>query len=201
MFYKNIDTEDIFYDRSGEILREQWCKISGYELYHISNLGRVKSFNRGGLILMKQFHNADRYLTTQISFEGKQKTVGVHRLVGLHFVPNPLNKPEVNHKDGVRDNNVSWNLDWATDSDQQNHSYTQLGRQGAHLGKKGIEHPMFGRSGILSKSNKAVLCVTTGKEYISATEAAKDMNLKLVSLCEVCRGDRGSLHGFQFKYL
>lgn len=201
MFYKNLDTEDVFYEFDGNILREQWCKVSGYELYHISNLGRLKSFNRGGVKIMKQFHNADNYLSTSISLDGKNKTVGVHRLVGLHFVPNPLSKPEVNHLDGVRDNNVSWNLGWATDSEQQIHSYTELGRIGAHLGKKGSQHPMFGRSGILSKSSKPVLCLTNGKEYISATEAAKDLNLKLMSVCEVCRGAKNSLYGFKFRYL
>lgn len=196
-----MDIEDGFYECCGEILREQWCKVAGYELYHISNLGRIKSFNRGGVKIMKQFHNADGYLTTQISLRGEGKTLGVHRLVGLHFIHNPFNKPEVNHVDGVRDNNVSWNLEWATDSDQQQHSYKTLGRVGAYLGKKGIEHPMYGRSGPLSKSNKRVLCLTNGKEYISAAEAAKDLNLRPISVCEVCRGDKNSLHGFKFKYI
>lgn len=201
MYYNNTHTDDIVYEYSGESLIETWVPVSFLPMYHVSNLGRIKSFAKNKVNIKKQSRTKDGYLRVGLTLDGKNKRFLSHRLTASHFVKNEFNKPEVNHIDGIRDNNVWWNLAWATDSDQQNHSYKVLGRQKYLQGKTGVLHPMYGRSGSLSKSNKPVFCENNGRTYISATQAANELGLKLTSLCEVARGDKKTIHGYKFNYI
>ena len=96
--------------------------IKGYEgLYQITDDGKVYS------ILKKRFiyTSRDKYGYEQCLLykNNKHKTKKVHRLVAEHFIPNPYNKPQVNHIDGIRDNNNINNLEWCTNSENQLHSY------------------------------------------------------------------------------
>jgi len=100
---------------------EIWLPIIGYELrYHISNWGRVKSLNynhSGQERILKYSIDKDGYYTMGL-FDGKrQKTLKIHRLVGIHFIPNPLNLPEVNHRFGVKSDNRVSQLEWMTTGD------------------------------------------------------------------------------------
>lgn len=100
--------------------QEIWKDILGYEgLYQISNLGRVKSLARYDAIgrkvrgrILKCQSNPDGYLNITIGRGENKKTFLVHRLVAMHFVPNPLNLPEINHKDVNVTNNKANNLEW-----------------------------------------------------------------------------------------
>lgn len=65
--------------------------------------------------------NQRRYFT--LTFDGLTKSVLVNRVIGLHFLPNPENKPEVNHIDGDKGNNALANLEWATRSEQERHAH------------------------------------------------------------------------------
>lgn len=69
------------------------------------------------------------YEVVNLTYMGYSITKQVHRLVALQFLPNPENKPTVNHIDGVRNNNVLSNLEWASLSEQQKHSFGKLGRK------------------------------------------------------------------------
>lgn len=110
---------------------EIWKDIYGYEnLYQISNLGRIKSLshinNLGKLrpecILGNRL--SDRgYHTAVLYNNGKPKSFKVHRLVAFAFIPNPDNKPHVNHIDGVKSNNLINNLEWVTISENQKHAF------------------------------------------------------------------------------
>ena len=110
-------------------MKEEWRDIKGYEgLYQISNLGRVKSLARD---TNNQYCKVDKiikanpnkwgYLNVNLYKKGKGKPFKVHRLVALHFIENPENLPEVNHKDENKSNNCVDNLEWCTSKDNCNH--------------------------------------------------------------------------------
>lgn len=71
---------------------------------------------------MKPSPNSDGYLTTVLAMNGKKYTVAIHRLVAVAFIPNPLNLPEVNHKDGNKLNNDVSNLEWTSHKDNMIHA-------------------------------------------------------------------------------
>ncbi len=86
---------------------EEYKIITGYENYEISNLGNVR--NKQTLELKKQY-NCQGYKSVNLN----GKTLRVHRLVGLMFIPNPNNKPVIDHINNIRTDNRVENLRWAT---------------------------------------------------------------------------------------
>lgn len=91
---------------------EVWKVIDGYEtLYEVSNLGRVRGLKRGRM-LSPRANQVTGYLEVNLCKDGTQRTVRVHRLVALAFLPNPSSLPEVNHKDENKNNCSIENLEW-----------------------------------------------------------------------------------------
>lgn len=108
---------------------EIWKPIKGYEgLYEVSNKGRIKSlpkkynrFKETILSNVEQKRSHTSYYQIPLSKDGKVKRVSVHRLVAEAFIPNPLNKPYINHKNSNGlDNSVS-NLEWCTQLENIHH--------------------------------------------------------------------------------
>lgn len=124
-------------------MSEVWKQIKGYEgHYDISSHGRVRSYNqtyrtdiknnqkvtRKGRILKANILNTG-YCQVALYKKGKCKKKAVHRLVGKAFVPNPENKPQINHKDGNKTNNHYKNIEWATAEENQQHRFETLGHE------------------------------------------------------------------------
>lgn len=114
-------------------MREIWKDIEGYEgLYQISNLGRVKSLERTIHAVNRDFHHSEiirkpseyrgGYLQVPLSKNKVRKMAKIHRLVAEAFIPNPDNKPQVNHIDSNRKNNRLDNLEWVTPKENAVHS-------------------------------------------------------------------------------
>jgi len=116
-------------------MKELWTDIQDYEgYYQISNHGRVRSLDRvivqrNGKVrptigqMRKIGHQKSGYHTIQLRKAGSSiKTFYIHRLVGLHFLPNASNSPQINHKDGNKANNHFSNLEWCTASENLQHA-------------------------------------------------------------------------------
>lgn len=116
---------------------EYWADIEGYEgIYQVSNLGNVKSFSRvvprkngkkrviKGRELTPTLHKKGYYYV-RLGAKGNQKHFYIHRLVATAFIPNPHNKPQVNHINGNKaDNNVR-NLEWMTAQENITHAFNE----------------------------------------------------------------------------
>lgn len=105
-----------------------WRKIKGYgDRYRISDTGKIVS-NYSGIpvILQRAVIGKNGYYHIELYNNGIRKNFLVHRLVAKVFVPNPKNKPQVNHKDGNKINNCKSNLEWATSSENMRHAYPKL---------------------------------------------------------------------------
>lgn len=119
-----------------EIKVEIWKDIKDFPNYQISNFGRVKSKERITNVgiknvkeikreekILKLFHNKKGYTQTILYRDKKPYPVKIHRLVANAFIPNPENKPQVNHIDGDKNNNRIDNLEWCTQAENIQHSY------------------------------------------------------------------------------
>lgn len=115
---------------------ENYCSPTEYKIlegfdckYFITKDGRVWTNSRKNGIerFMKQYE-MDGYLTVGLLIGGKQKIFRVHRLVAMAFIPNPENKPYINHIDGNRKNNCVGNLEWCTQKENVIHAIHTLNK-------------------------------------------------------------------------
>lgn len=114
---------------------ERWLPVSSFEgLYEVSDYGDVRSLHKrsgpDGLILSQNI-TPKGYCRVQLRDGERCKNVMVHRLVAEAFVPNPENKPEVNHKFGIKTDNRATQLEWATESENLQHAYDTGLRSGS----------------------------------------------------------------------
>ena len=101
-------------------MEEIWKPIEGYSNYEVSSLGRIKNVTKSKLLNGSLDKN--NYRVVSLFSENVQKTVKVHRVVALTFLPNILNKTQVNHINGIKDDNRLTNLEWATPLENTRHA-------------------------------------------------------------------------------
>lgn len=130
-----------------------WKDVDGYKgFYQVSNIGDVRSVDRyvnhwqGGKCIkkgkdLKPSLNHKGYCMVNLQINGKGGLKSIHRLVAEAFIPNPENKPQVNHINGIKSDNKVENLEWSTQSENQRHAFITGLNKGSMFGRKGELHP------------------------------------------------------------
>lgn len=161
---------------------EIWLDVVGYEgFYQVSNLGRVKSFYRGKVHLLKYQLDSQGYVIVTLSKGGKQKGCKVHVLVAQAFIPNPENKPFVNHIDGNKSNPHVSNLEWVTQSENMKHAF-----------RIGLKKPAAGaKSGKSKLTEKDVRYIREhykkGSHQYGLKSLAKKFNVATVTISRIVK--------------
>jgi hypothetical protein len=136
--------------------------------YYVSSWGRVKSFKFGKERILKPAIQSKGYQFIVIcQKKTKPKTSTIHKLVAMAFIPNPNEKPQVNHKDGNKLNNHIDNLEWVTIKENIQHAWD--------TGLFEDKRKKCAASAKLHHS-KPVLDLLTGTKYNSLSEACRLLN-------------------------
>jgi len=184
-------------------MKEIWKPVPAKKyskMYEVSNTGLIRSITR---ITKNRFSTQIRksqlikpnpgrrgYLYVSLGGYNRQ-TFTVHRLVAIAFIPNPKKKPQVNHKDGDKNNNRVSNLEWMTN--YENHMHAR--GLGLYPSSAGVNNP----------KNKAVVVIkldgTLVGEFFSTVEACHQLNIpSRANAVKVLKGQRKHTHGYIFKY-
>lgn len=160
--------------------KEVWKIIEEFTDYEVSNLGIVR--NQKTKIILK-IHTQNRgYKIVNLKKENKSKGISLHRLVAIAFLPNPKNKPQVNHINGIKDDNRLENLEWCTGSENVNHSI----RTGLRPVLVGIQH------GMSKLNNEDVVEIRRlySKKEMNQYKIAEIFNIKQTTVSQIVNRTR-----------
>ena len=196
-------------------MKEEWRDIPQYEgLYQVSNQGQIRSIDRivrrngettknlRGFILLPLYQKSG-YMFVFLSKNGKAKRMAIHRAVALAFIPNPENKPEVNHINEDKTDNRVENLEWATIKENRNYG-TRIARGIANRNQTGEKNGMFGKRGSLNPNSKKVLQYDLSgqfiREYDSVKMAAEMTHSNASLIARVANGYLKQTNSFIWRY-
>lgn len=190
--------------------RVEWKPIVGFESeYLVSNDGQIFSFHQNRILMGKLSRQG--YMRVCLCKNGFHKNEAIHRIVAKAFIPNPDNKPTVNHINEIKTDNRVENLEWATVAEQNVHG-TRIARAVAHTDWKmrstkidyfavAAKHDYQNQT---KKQMKAVLqCDKDGvfiARFDSLAMAARSMGIKPSHICCCLKGRRKSCGGYLWKY-
>lgn len=145
--------------------------------YEVSNLGRVRNIKT--LVVKVPHLRKDGYLYVQLHVGKRLRMINVHRLVAIAFIPNPNNKPQVNHIDGIKFHNMVNNLEWVTASENTKHAVDN----GLLVNPSGVDakHAIYPREQIVQTIELLKLKTMTSKEISEVTGVKLDTVNKIRS--------------------
>ena len=162
--------------------------ITGYENYKVSCNGEV--INSHGRLL-KASLSSKGYKEVVLYNVGDRTKFKVHRLVAITFIPNPENKPQVNHINGDKADNRVENLEWATNSENIQHAYDNA----LNVMKTGGQHPR----------SKSVKQEAIGGHFVkiwgSIREIERELNYSSSNISKCCKGIYSTAYGFKWSYI
>lgn len=143
--------------------------------YDVDKFGIVINCKTGKLL--NQHKDKAGYLRVTLCEKGKQHRIAVHRLVAMKYIPNPQNLPQVNHKDGNKQNNSVENLEWCDARGNQQH-----------------------RRYVLKVGNRKVKRVETGTVYDSIKQASEENQTYIPNIIRACKNN-STARGFHWCYV
>ena len=176
-----------------------WKKIKHNQNYSINEHGQIRN-DTTGKTKTPFVDKANGYLTVDLWQDNKVKKYTIHRLLAELFIPNPDNKPTVDHKDGNRQNNSLDNLRWA-DYSEQNSRFDTVGVRSQKIKvshyeeirkKRGGGHEAWGRVDRTMYFDR----ISDTAEYFGVTISNISLMLQKGSI-----GMRGKMRGYKFEYL
>ena len=183
--------------------RPKWKDIVGYENeYQINQFGEIRTLKDSPKlkkydVLKPQISKSNGYVYHMLYKNGKEKLLRVHRLVAMAFLPNPNNLPQVNHKDGNKQNNSVDNLEWCEQSDNMKHAY-----------KNGLQIPSENQRKAIINTNKLKqkkVCQIKDGEIINTfsgiSEASRQTKISISCISRCCNLKRKSTNGYEWRFL
>lgn len=194
-YWKNKNIENLSEIVDGVVYLEEWKDVPNYEgLYQVSTFGRVKTYgnryNGNKVAILALRLDVYGYAIVNV-YKNGMKTVKVHRLVAMAFIPNTDNKKEVNHKNGVRNYNKVTNLEWVTCSENMQHRIDVLGTRINNL------KPQIGEKNYQSK---AVVCTTLDIYSPCMLEMSKMVGVSKYLMQQVLIGKKVHVDGLVFRF-
>lgn len=173
-------------------MSEIWKFIEGFEDYQVSNLGNVRSCKKGKIKMIKptlrfpqvNVQTPEKYLGVTLSQNGNRKCFSVHQLVAKAFIPNPKNLPQVNHKNGIKDDNRVENLERCTIQENVLHRFYELGK---NLHYEGVRQ--------YDKNGNFIA------EYKTIREASIENNITYGNIIRCAKGERNVAGGYVWRFI
>lgn len=172
--------------------------LNNFSRYDITKEGIITNINSGRVLNPIINSNGYAYVGLRTD-DNTYKNMYMHRLVALAYIPNPDNKPQVNHIDGNKLNNHISNLEWVTGSENVLHNYL--------INKDRVNKMKSSQLQRYAKTSKPIICITTGSIYATVQLAAKDLDIPYMNIHNVLANRQAycsnttKTRQFTFKYL